>query len=79
MADVDVLLAKAPGCLGLKVILDLLPNHTSGRHERFKANRAVWLLKSEEWAAPSRADGRSRRFRWNLPSVSRPGVTCRHP
>ena len=40
MADFDALLEAAHG-LGLKVILDLVPNHTSDRHPWFIESRVV--------------------------------------
>jgi len=63
--DFDVLLAKAHG-LGLKVIVDLVPNHTSERHEWFQealrsapgsAARERYMFRPGKDAVPGSGDG----------------------
>ena len=39
LADLDALIAQAHAC-GLKVLLDLVPNHTSDQHPWFRESRA---------------------------------------
>lgn len=51
MADFDALLERAHG-LGLKLILDFVPNHTSDQHPWFQASRA-------------RADGKADFYVWH--------------
>jgi len=48
MADFDELLAAAHGC-GLKLILDLVPNHSSDRHPWFVESRASRDNPKRDW------------------------------
>jgi alpha-glucosidase len=59
MADFDELLAAAHGC-GLKLILDLVPNHSSDRHPWFIESRASRDSPKRDWYIwrDSASDGR---------------------
>lgn len=48
MADVDALVAALHGA-GLKLILDLVPNHTSDRHPWFVESRAARTSEKRDW------------------------------
>ncbi len=48
LADFDALLTRAHG-LGLKVILDLVPNHTSNEHEWFREARSSRTNPKRDW------------------------------
>ena len=48
LADFDALLQSAHG-LGLKVLLDLVPNHTSDRHAWFKESRSSRNNPKRDW------------------------------
>ena len=48
LAEFDELLAAAHGC-GLKVLLDLVPNHTSDRHPWFAASRSSRNNPKRSW------------------------------
>mgnify|MGYP000449586882 CR=1 FL=1 len=48
LADLDALLTRAHG-LGLKVILDLVPNHTSNEHEWFREARSSRTNPKRDW------------------------------
>ncbi len=62
LADLDLLIAEA-GKVGIRVLMDLVPNHTSSRHAWFKAARAdrqspyrdyyVWQDPKEDGAPPN--------------------------
>ena len=48
MADCDALLAAAHAC-GLKVVLDLVPNHTSDQHRWFVESRSSHHNPKRDW------------------------------
>jgi alpha-glucosidase len=48
LADFDALLSEAHGC-GLKVLLDLVPNHTSIEHPWFRESRASRQNAKRDW------------------------------
>ena len=48
LADFDALIAAAQGC-GVKVLLDLVPNHTSDRHPWFVQSRASRDNPKRDW------------------------------
>jgi alpha-glucosidase len=48
LADFDELLEKAHG-LGMKILMDLVPNHTSDQHQWFKTSRASLENPKRDW------------------------------
>jgi alpha-glucosidase len=48
LSDLDALIADAHR-LGLRVLLDFVPNHTSDRHQWFEESRSSWASAKRDW------------------------------